>query len=133
MAEATLISKGTIKEGGTLKRYSFSMDNVAVGGVSDFIDLPLDVKRGSLHGIRVTCGSPNYNISIRQKRAISVPDVNEIYNMTYIVDFSFRVMGIDQPFVNSERTAVEKLYVVITNNDLGTATGTIYLDLFLYE
>lgn len=112
---------------------SFTLGTVAAdntgGGPLDFFSAAeQNVFNGILRNLAISCDSTDFDVSIRTKSNGLQDSVDEIYRATdinkYRSDDNLHV-----GWVNNDPTNTSKLYVVITNNDLVRATGTVTLKL----
>ena len=129
---ATLVSK-EYEGHSLLKHYKWTMPTIAAGEGSGSTELSLDQPLGDLQGVHIVApGSLDFNVSIYQKSGVSTYDTDLIYfreGMTYFI----KEMGLVCPFENQDTTQVNKLYLVIDNDDGANATGAIEVDLYIRE
>ena len=129
MADATLISKGSITPGSSMKEYSFTIPSIPAGGVSDEYSLPLDVLGGSIHGLRVVAPlSGDFDFSLRNKAGSSPPSVNEILKVIDVTDGDYSAYGLGIPFRNADSPQTQNLYARVTNTDV-SETGPVEISL----
>jgi hypothetical protein len=87
-----------------------------------------NVDSGILKGFLCSCSSTDYDISIRTKAEALADSFNEIcvyegINKAVVVD------DLNIGWINGDTTSTNNLYIVVTNNDSGNATGTISLSI----
>ena len=136
MADLTLISKGFVASGSSLKEYNFNMPKLySSGEVSKEYSIPIDTKQGVLNGLRVASPtSRQFEISIRNQSGITPPSSGEIYRVfDSIVSGEFAAYNLSIPFKNMDSPQTEKLYLYIKNTDTLYETGLIEVTLQIHE
>lgn len=108
-------------------------NDLKAGETSDEYVLPVSqCAQGKLKQVRVVCLSPDFDISIRKKSSITVPNIHQIYK------YESAGLEHDDPEVNiyyknqDSADGLEFLYLVITNNGPGVS-GDIYIELLIYR
>lgn len=86
-------------------------------------------QRGRIVGLRVACGSPDFNVSVRTALAVTPPSTKEIYLVQHVVT-AMGIYTLAILYANEDTTPVDHLYVMVTNKH-ATVTGPIELDLFI--
>ncbi len=83
---------------------------------------------GILRGVSVSCDSTDFDVSIRAMSNALVDTPGEIYRATDIEKYrSDDNLGVG--WINTDTPAEGKLYLVLTNNDIVRATGTVIIEL----
>ena len=114
---------------------SVAADNTG-GGPLDFYTATYDantekgqnVFNGILKNFSIACDSTDFDVSVRTKSNGQQDSIDEIYTATDINKYRSDD-DLNQAWVNGDPTNTSKLYVVITNNHLVRATGTVYINL----
>jgi len=111
----------------------FSLGSIAAdstgGGPLDFNSVAgQNVFNGILRNVAIACDSTDFDVSIRTKSNGQPDSIDEIYKVTDISKYRSDD-DLYVGWVNNDPTNTSKLYVVITNNDLVRATGTVSVKL----
>jgi hypothetical protein len=111
----------------------FSLGTVAAdstgGGPLDFETVAgQSIFNGILRNFAISSDSTDYDVSVRTKSNGQADTIYEIYRATDINKYRFDD-DLHIGWVNADPTNTSKLYVVITNNDLARATGTVRINL----
>lgn len=103
---------------------SVAADNTGGGPLDFYTVAEQNVFNGILRNVAVASDSTDFDVSIRTKSNGQADSVDEIYKAIdinkYRSDDDLHV-----GWVNNDPTNTSKLYVVVTNNDLVRATGTV--------
>ena len=107
----------------------FTLGTVAAdstgGGPLDFqAEAGQNIFNGILRGVSVSCDSTDFDISIRTKSNGQENTIDEIYRATGI-NLYRSDDDLYQGWVNKDSPATSKLYMVVINSDLGSATGSV--------
>ena len=95
------------------------------GGPLDFLEeVGQEVFNGILRNVSIACDSTDFDVSIRTKSNAQADSVDEIYRVTDISKYRSDD-DLYQAWVNDDPTNTSKLYLVLVNNDLVRATGSI--------
>lgn len=110
------------------KLFRYELSTVASGGTSVEFSISGISKSGKIIGVRSSCSSTDYDVSIRTSESITPPSVEEIVRITDINEkTSYGPNELDEFYFNPAED--NELFVYVTNNDALTATGTITLDI----
>lgn len=131
MIESTLVSVETLSSINREAIYKYTLASVGNGAESDEIRLSAP-EGGKLLGVRVSCNSANYNLSIRSRllesgETVESGELMELFNGD--VNKSRRFTDINEYYRNEDVSGAGYLYAVIDNADV--ATGLITLELVI--
>ncbi len=137
IVNATAVSNTKIP-GGEIIRATAA--NVAVSSTSDEIKIALVVTDEDsvtqrdesviIKAVSISCSSTDFDTSLRTKGGAAVNTVDEVYQRT-ASNLDFSDTGLWIPFGNQDGAAhkIPYIYLVITNDDAGNATGTITIEI----
>ncbi len=83
---------------------------------------------GILRGIKISCDSTDFDVSLRTQSNALVDTVKELYR---VIDVNKYVSdeGLKVGWINTDTPAAKKLYLVLTNNDLQNPTGVVSVEI----
>jgi len=100
------------------------------GGPLDFLlGTGQNIFNGILRGVSASCDSTDFDVSIRTKSNGQPDTIDEIYKVSGI-NLYRSDDNLYQGWINKDSPTSSKLYMVITNNDLRSATGLVSVRIF---
>lgn len=110
-------------------RFRFQMDSIAAGEASEEISLAVnECGEGKLVGFKIVCDSIDYDVSIRANDNITVPHIDEIFDVEDI-NLEYSDFDIFAYYTNANEEDI--LYLIIINTDAVNPTGIINFELYL--
>jgi len=103
---------------------SIAADSTGGGPLDFLVATSQNIPNGILRGVSVACSSTDFNVSIRTKSNAQADTVDEVYRVTGINKFRSDD-DLYQGWVNNDSPIGSKLYLTLTNVDIGNATGTV--------
>lgn len=108
----------------------FTISDVAISSNSGELIAKMFEFSGKIKEIHVKTSSDDFGISIRTKKTVTAPDINEIYNVTN-QNLTFSHVDLNQYYINQENPRLAELYIIIDNTSGTQATGVIDLQFII--
>lgn len=101
------------------------------GGELDFASATSqNIHNGILRGVSVACDSTDFDVSLRTKSNAQADTVDEVFRVTDINKYRSDD-NLLQGWVNNDPVLESRLYLVLVNNDLARATGTVTIKIVM--
>ena len=125
MPDATFISTNHVQN---IKIHRFTIPGVALNTVTAEYGLAVP-RKGLLWQVGIVCPtSLDFDFSLRSKAGVTYPDLDVILqDDTINKEYREYVFGI--PYFNNDAVQIDKLYIIIDNEDMANATGIIQVEL----
>jgi hypothetical protein len=132
--DATLLSQSRLQSTENINILRYSMPAVtASGGTSGILNVYIPSNSGKLVGMRMSCGSTKFDVSLFDKTGFIealVGTLNEFLKSTDN-NLQYDDQSIGAYFSNMDLPATNKLYIYVTNNDAVYSTGLILFELVI--
>lgn len=119
-----------IYERTVISRFTFSSiaADTTGGGEMDLVGSGQAFHSGVLKGVSVSCDSTDFDVSIRTHSNALPNTPSEIYRVTNISKYR-NDANLGVGWANRDATAKGSLYLILVNQDIVRATGTITIEL----
>ena len=129
MIDASLIKTYTFRSDEQIVSFKYTIPSINAGGTSDTVRCAIaDANEGKLVGFNVSCGSEDFDISLRTAETVVTPSLNEILNILGIFQRK-DTTKLSRYYANED--SEDYMYLVLTNNDAVNNTGVVSFELLL--
>lgn len=124
--DATLIDQKDLATSEHISILRYSIPAVAQGNNSGMVGVTIPSKSGKLIGIRISCLSTNFDISLFDKADGVTGTLNEFLLVT-ANNLRYDDQSIISYFANRDNPSVSKIYLLLTNPGIDTGLVTFEL------